>query len=169
MAEIRTFGIKSIKMGDLEADGGMGATLTILGDGNTLEGSASFTKDEDDEKIFGSEESDDPMEVILKKGVTTLEFAIADFTPATLVRVLGGTVNATSGEWESPDQAPDIEQSFEIITQRNVQIRMPRVKVKGRIEWPLSKEELGRVVVKGVVMKPTKAGEKSYYTKKLES
>jgi hypothetical protein len=154
MAETRTFGIKSIKMGPVGPGGSMGTDLTLLGDGNTLEGTASFTKEEDEEKKFNSEESDDPIEVILKKGASILEFAIVDFTPATLVRVLGGTVNGTTGEWEAPDVAPDIEQSFEALTQRDVVLKIPRGKLKTRIEWPLSKEDLGRVVIKVIVMKP---------------
>lgn len=158
MAEVRTFGMKSVKMGDVAVGGGMGTSLSLLGDGTTLEGTASFTKEEDAETPFHSEEADDPFDIILKKGVSTLEFAIVDFTPATLVRVLGGEVNGTSGEWEAPDQAPDIEQSLEVITQRNVKLQIPRAKIKARIEWPLSKEDVGRVVIKAIVLKPTLAG-----------
>lgn len=159
MSETRTFGLKSLKMGDVGVDGGMGNSLSLLGDGTTLEGTASFTKEEDAEVPFSSEEADDPFEVILKKGVSTLEFTIVDFTPATLVRVLGGTVNGT--DWEAPDQAPDIEQSVEVITQRNLKLEIPRAKIKARIEWPLSKEDVGRIVVKAIVLKPTLAGVKS--------
>jgi len=161
MSETRTFGMKSVKMGDVGVDGGMGNSLSLLGDGTTLEGTASFTKEEDAEVPFSSEEADDPFEIILKKGVSTLEFTIVDFTPATLVRVLGGTINATSGDWEAPDQAPDIEQSVEVITQRNLKLEIPRAKIKARIEWPLSKEDVGRIVIKAIVLKPTLAGVKS--------
>lgn len=154
MAELRTFGVKSIKMGDDSA------TATILGEGNTLEGTASFTKSEDEETPFYSEEKDDAIEIITKKGPAVLEFAIVDFTPATLQRVMGGEV-AVSGEWEAPDTAPDIEQYVEVITKRDVKLVINRAKIKTTIEWPLSKEELGRVVVRALVMSPTD-GSKGY-------
>lgn len=160
MSEKRSFGLKSVKMGPPEADGGMCLTPTLLGDGATLEGTASFTKEEDTEKPIYSEESDDPIEIIQKKGLSVLEFAIADLTAATMVRVLGGT--DTAGKWEAPDVAPDIEQSFEVTTQRDVVIKIPRAKVKARVEWPLTKEDLGRIVIKATVLKPKKAGEKSF-------
>jgi hypothetical protein len=156
MAEKRTFGMKSVKMGDV----GAGA-MTLLGDGNTLEGTASFTKAEDDEKPFYSEEHDDPIEVIKKKGISTLEFAIVDFTPATLVRVLGGEVNGTTGEWDAPESAPEIEQEFEVITKKDVKLTLKRAKVNGSIEWPLSREDLGRVKIKATVLAPTD-GSKPY-------
>ena len=145
--ERRTFGVKSIKMGDV------GAAPTVLGDGNTLEGTASFVKAEDEEKPFYAEEHDDPIETILKKGGASLEFAIADLTPATLARIMGGTVNGE--DWEAPDVAPEIEQCFEVITKKDVLISITRAKVKGSIDWPLSKEDLGKVKIKATVLAPT--------------
>lgn len=162
MAEKRTFGIKSIKMGDVDAGGGMGTTLTVLGDGNTLEGTASFTKEEDEENEFFAEEYDDPIETIQKKGRATLEFCIVDFTPNTLVRVLGGKVNGTSGNWEAPDVAPEIEQSVEVITKKDVLIQIVRGKVKGSIDSPLSKDDLGKVRVKVTALTPTLADTPAY-------
>lgn len=154
MSELRSFGLKSLKMGDDLL------TLTVLGEGNTLEGTASFTKNEDEETPFYSEENDDAIEIITKKGASVLEFAIVDFTPATLVRVLGGEVG-TNGEWEAPDVAPDIEQAFEVISKRDVKITINRAKVRASIDWPLTKEDLGRVVVRATVMAPTD-GSKGY-------
>lgn len=153
--EQRTFGLKSVKMGDDSA------TLSLLGDGNTLQGTASFNKAEDEEETFNSEESDDPMETVTTKGQSVLEFAIVDFTPATLVRVMGGEVNATTGEWEAPDVAPEIEQAFEVITKKDVKLTINRAKVKGSIEWPLTKTDIGRVIIRATVMKPTD-GSKGY-------
>ena len=162
MAEIRTFGVKSIKMGDVGAEGGMGTSLAVLGDGNTLEGTASFIKEEDEEVEFFAEEHDDAIETILKKGAAILEFGIVDFTPATLVKVLGGEVDGVSGAWNAPAVAPEIEQSVEVVTKRDVQIQLVRAKISASIDWPLSKEELGKVTVRAKVLAPT-AGETAPY------
>ena len=83
MAEKRTIGLKSIKIGAIGVDGAMGTVLAALG--VTDEGSATFTKEADEVKEFFCEESDDPIEMVTKKGKTTVEWAIVDFTPATLV------------------------------------------------------------------------------------
>ena len=169
MAEIRTFGVKSIKIGDVGVDGGMGNSLSVIGDGNTLEGTASFVKEEDEEVEFFAEEHDDAIESILKKGKAILEFAIVDFTPSTLVKVLGGTVNATSGAWEAPAVAAEIEQSVEVITKRDVKIELTRAKISATIDWPLSKEELGKVTVRARVLAPTKVDTPAYTINKIES
>lgn len=155
MPEKRTFGLKSVKMGDDSA------TAAILGEGNTLEGTASFIKEEDEEKEFYAEEHDDPIETILKKGKAILEFGIVDFTPDTLVKVLGGTVDGTSGNWLAPDVAPEIEQYFEVVSKKDVKIILKRAKVKGSVDWPLSKEDLGKVTVRATVLAPTD-GSKAY-------
>ena len=153
MAETRTFGLKSVKMGPV------GGTLELLGDGNTLEGTASFTKEEDEENEFYSEEKDDPIETIQKKGKAILEFAIVDFTPATLQKVLGGEIDGTSGDWKAPDVAPEIEQAFEVVTKRDVLITMKRAKVKASIDWPLTRDDLGRVVVRATALAPDDGSE----------
>lgn len=162
MAELRSFGLKSVKMGDVDVGGGMGTNLTLLGDGNTYEGTASFIKEEDEEVEFRSEEHDDPIETTRKKGKAVLTFSIVDLTPATLVRVLGGTVNGTSGNWEAPAVAPEIEQSVEVITKKDVKIQIVRGKVSASIDWPLTRDDLGKVVIKVVALTPTLADTPAY-------
>jgi len=162
MAELRSFGLKSVKMGDVAEEGGMGTALTLLGDGNTYEGTASFVKEEDEEVEFHSEEHDDPIEVTRKKGKAVLAFSIVDLTPDTLIRVLGGTVDEASGNWESPDVAPEIEQSVEVITKKDVKIQIVRGKVSASIDWPLTKDDLGKVVIKVVATAPTLADTPAY-------
>jgi hypothetical protein len=167
MPEIRSFGLKSVKIGDVGASGGMGQTLALLGDGNTLEGTASFIKEEDEEVEFYAEERDDAIETIMKKGASILEFGIVDFTAATLVKVLGGTDNA--GVWEAPDVAPEIEQSIEVITKKDVKIEIVRAKISASIDWPLSKEELGKVTVRAKVLAPTLADTPAYQISDVSS
>ena len=163
MSEKRTFGLKSIKIGEIAADGGMGTSLSVLG--VTDEGSATFTKAEDTTKEFFCEESDDPIETVTKKGITSLEWSIVDFSPVTLVKVLGGTVDTTvpaTPVWEAPDSAAVIEKSIEFITKTDVKVQIVRAKISASMDWKLGKEAIGVVKIKATVMMPTKAGTKSY-------
>jgi hypothetical protein len=157
MAEKRSFGLKSIKIGAIAVDGGMGTVLAALG--VTSEGTAVLTKEEDEVKEFFCEESDDPIEMITKKGKTTLEFGIVDVTADTLVKVLGGTADA--GVWKAPASAPSIEQSIEVVTKKDVKIEIPRAMLQASIDWNLGKEALATVKIKATVLTPTKAGEPS--------
>lgn len=162
MAEKRSFGLKSIKIGAVGADGGMGADLAALG--VTSEGTAVFSKDEDEVKEFFSEENDDPIEIITKKGKTTLQFGIVDVTPSTLVKVLGGTVDVSvpaTPVWKAPATAPSIEKSIEVITKKDVKIEIPRALITASIDWNLGKEALATVKIKATVLTPTKEGEPS--------
>lgn len=158
MSEKRTIGVKSIEIGDIAGDGGMGLTLAALG--VTVEGSATLTKEEDAETEFYCEESDDPIETVLKKGKTTLAFAIADFTAATLVKVLGGEDNA--GKWEAPDSAAEIEKSIKVTTKKNMVIEIVRAKIKSSLDINLGKNSLGQVKIVATILTPTKADTPAY-------
>ncbi len=162
MAEKTTYGVKSIKIGDIESDGTMGQVLAALG--VTYEGTAKITKAEDESKEFYCEEHDDPIETILKKGGTTIEWAITDFTPATLVKVLGGTVTGVDPDfsWEAPSAAVDIEKSIEIITRKDMKLEFVRCKISASLDISLGKEELGLVRIKATVLAPTAVGVKPY-------
>ena len=157
MSEKRTFGLVSIKIGDVAEDGGMGTTLAVLG--VTDEGSATFTKGEDTSKDFFCEESDDPIETVTKKGVTTIEWSILDFTPSTLVKVLGGTVDVTVPAvpvWQAPATSAVIEKSIEAITKTGVKIQIVRAKISASVDLKLGKETIGIVKIKATALTPTK-------------
>lgn len=165
MAEIMTIGLTSIKMGAIAVDGGMGTSLALLGDGRTLEGTARLIKEDDELTEFYAEEVDDPIYASTKKGKTRLEFTIVDFTPATLVKVMGGASNA--GVWEAPAAAADIEQSIEVITKTNLKIELVRCKVVGTFDTALGRAELGQVKVVATVLNPTKAATPPYTIEKV--
>lgn len=158
MAEERTVGLKSIKVGAIAADGDMGTTLAPLA--LTFEGSASFIQGDPEVTVFRAEEVDDPIEVLSTKGETKLEFAIADYTPSVMASVLGGEVTGTGSEavWNAPNDIPTIEKSVEIITRKNIRIRIPRAKIDAKIEMNLGKKEMGLIRIVATIMKPTKAG-----------
>jgi len=159
MAERITIGLKSLKIGDIDALGGMGTTLAVLG--KTYESTAILTQEEGEETEFFVEEVDDPVETLARKGAISLEWAILDMTPETLVKVLGGTVEGTgeSAVWKGPTEIPEIEQSIEIISKKNIKYEIPRARIKARLDVNFSKSEVGLVRVTARVLTPTLEGE----------
>lgn len=157
MAEKRTIGLKSIKIGDIAGDGGMGTVLAALG--NTYEGTATLMQDDAEETPFYAEELDDPIEILEKKGNLKVEWAIVDFDPTTLQKVLGGEVTgaAPNQKWEAPSDMPSIEKSIEIITKKNVKFEIVRARIVAKLDVNLSKKEMGLVRISATVMAPTKA------------
>jgi len=159
MARRISIGLKSIKIGAVESDGGMGTTLTAL-DG-TFQGTASLTQGDSETTEFFIEEQDDPIEIVTKQGVITVEFALVDLTPETLQKVLGGTVTGIgdAAAWSAPAETPTIEQSIEIISSKNVKYEITRARIEGKLDVKLSKKDMAVVQVKATVLTPTKVGE----------
>jgi hypothetical protein len=158
MSERISIGLKSLKIGNIAVDGGMGTSLTALA--GTFEDTATIIQEEGETTEFFIEESDDPIESLTKKGGTNIEWSIADMTPATLVKVLGGEVTGTgdAAKWNAPADVPSIEQSLEIISKKNIKYEFARVKIEARLDVNLSKKNVALVRVKAKVLTPTKAG-----------
>ncbi|NJN27153.1 MAG: hypothetical protein HC819_14835 [Cyclobacteriaceae bacterium] len=153
MAETRSIGLKSIKMGAIDAGGGMGTVLTALG--VTYRGTGSFTVEDATRQEFFSEENNFTAEetIISEPGLTQLKFAIINVAPDALQRVFGGTV--TGDKWSAPRDIFEVEQSVEVITSYNVKIEIPRAKISARINWNLSRTEIAQVEITAVVLTPT--------------
>jgi len=154
-----SIGLKSIKIGAVESDGGMGTSLEAL-DG-TFQGTASIAQADGETTEFFIEEQDDPIEIVTKQGVITVEFALVDLSPSTLEKVLGGTVAGIgdAATWSAPAEMPTIEQSMEIISSKNVKYEITRARIEGKLDVKLSKKDMAVVQVKATVLTPTKAGE----------
>ncbi|MGB4774087.1 MAG: hypothetical protein WBP45_02850 [Daejeonella sp.] len=157
MAEIRSIGLESIKLGEIPVDGTMSTVLAVLG--LTYQDSADLVEgDAQSQEIF-SEELDDPIEILETKGVKTLKWSIMDFTPDVLAEVLGGTVTGVSPDkvWDAPDETVNIERSVEIITKRGVKIEIPRAKISAKLNMPFRKRGILLVDITARVLKPNSA------------
>lgn len=152
----KSIGLKSIKIGAIAGDGGMGATLTQIG--ATVSDTAGITTAEGSTTDFKIEESDSPFySLVSDPGKKTFAWSCYDVDPANLVKLLGGSVDGTTGAWAMPDTIPDIEQSIEITTKDLWVIRMPRASVTGRLQWNLQKTKLAQVDMTATILVPTKA------------
>lgn len=161
MAEKRILGVGAIKVGDIAADGGVSTVFDALG--VTYKDTAELTQEDGEDIVHECEEQDDPIEIIPTKGKTTIKWAIVDFTPETLVKVLGGTVTGTAPnkKWEAPDAATIIEKSVEITDKKGSTITLPRVSIKAAINYKLAKSGIAQVMITGTVLQPTKTGVKA--------
>lgn len=89
MPSIATIGLYSVKMGAVAAGGGLGSSLSLLG--YSLEGSAEFMIQAPDKTYFRAEESDFPIFIKKKQGLSTLKFSVMDPDADVMVRLFGGT------------------------------------------------------------------------------
>ena len=161
MAERRLTGISKIEIGDIAVDGGVSTSFAVLG--NTYKDTATLEQAEGEVIEHEVEEAEDPVVIVPTKGRTTIQFSIIDFTPATLVKVLGGAVTgvAPAEKWEAPDVASIIEKSVKITPKSGVPITMPRVSLRARVTYPLTRAGIAQVVITGTVLQPDKVGTKS--------
>lgn len=156
MAKKRAIGLKSILMGPVGADGGMGTTLTELV-GNTVRGTAVLNSSPVEKTELLEEESDDPIEILRTGGgVFTYVWSSYNIAAEVLVAAFGGTV--VGGMWEAPDEIPDIEMSIKAETRNGIVIEAARVNISAELALNTQKETAGQVNFTGTIMKPTKAG-----------
>lgn len=89
MANVITSGLYALKVGDPAGNGGMGTSLAILG--YTREGSASFVVAAPDETPLMVEESDYPLRIKKRQGVSQIKWQVVDPDCDILVKTCGGT------------------------------------------------------------------------------
>lgn len=157
MAEIRILGVTKIEIGDIATDGGVATTFSPLG--VTYKDTATLEQEDAEAVEHECEESDDPIEMVAGSKKTTISWGIVDFTPATLVKVLGGSATGTSPnqKWEAPTTSTVIEKSVKITPKKGSVITMPRVSLKARIQYEVGKTGIAKVLITGKVLTPTKA------------
>lgn len=155
-------GLTNIKLGAIEGDGGMGTSLSNVG--NTVEGSATLTTEEGQKTDFKIEESDSPiMSINTEADTISLTWATYDCDATQLQRMFGGTiVPATSAQgetWQAPDVIPEIEQSLEGIWKNGDRLQMPRAKIKATLAMSFNRGTLSQMNITATVLQPTKVGE----------
>lgn len=150
MAEARAYGLKHIKMGDVDAGGGMGQSLTAVG--SIRQDTCDLISDDPQVDDVFAEQDDLPKETFVTTGITTLKFSLMDVSATTLEQIMGGT--ETSGKWEAPKNTPDIEQSIEIETRNGLKIEIPRAKIYATFNYQFRKRDVIVVDVTARILVP---------------
>lgn len=145
-------------MGAIAGDGGMGTTLTDVGE--ILAGSATLDFPDPTTTDFFAEASDSPIYTKVVQGIKTLKFSLVDVTNTNAAIFLGGTASGTTPncKWASPTAFPAIEKSLQIVTADSVTISICRGKVFASVVWGLDKTKIAQINVTVKILKPTKAG-----------
>ena len=157
--EIRSVGLASIKWGTPAVDGGMSTALTALG--LTYQDTSKFFTEDGQSAELYAEEEDEPIEAFDTPGLTKVELSIMNYSPDNLQRIFGGTVTGTgaTAKWSSPDVAPNVELSCEIITKTGLKIEIPRCRVTAKFNGEFRKRGLLLINISAKILKPTKAGQ----------
>lgn len=156
--ELRSFGLKSISVGDIPLDGSMGTVLAPLG--LTYQDSASLKEADPAVTDIFSEEEDWAVESFQDIGQVLLAFSIMDYTPAVLALIKGGTVSIDNGtpKWNAPQAITYIEKSVQIITKRDLLIEIPRTQMRAVINSSLKKKGISLIDIKAPIMLPAFPG-----------
>lgn len=156
--ELRSFGIKSLLVGDIPDDGSMGTVLAALG--LTYQDSASLKEADPAVTDVFSEEEDFAVESFQQIGQYMLAFSIMDFTPATLAIIKGGTVTMDTGtpKWNAPAAVVNIEKCVQVITKRNLLIEIPRLQMRAVINQALKKKGVDLIDIKAPILLPNLPG-----------
>lgn len=88
----KVFGLASVKVADIAGDGGMGTNLVTVGE--TVQGTAKFSQEDNTTTQFNIEESDSPVESIIS-AVGKISFAWSSYNIKyyILKKLFGGTGN----------------------------------------------------------------------------
>lgn len=154
-----TLGLSSIEVGAIAANGGMGTSLSTLG--QTYQDTCKMAQDEPETTEHYAEEVDDPVISISRGGKTTFSFSVMNPSVDTLKTLMGGVATsgtgATPDTWTAPDKAPAIEMSVRITPEQGLKFEIPRMKLTSKINGDFSKKGLMLVEVQGTVLQPTLA------------
>ena len=157
MSEVRTLGVEKIEISAIAGDGGVGTAFAALG--VTYKDTAELTQEDPVTTEHKSEESDEPEEVVVEKGPTTIKWSIINCDPDTLVSVLGGEATGTAPNkiWSAPDAAANIEKSIKITPKAGMVITIVRAKLTAKLNYKIARTGILQVDIVAKVLKPTKS------------
>ena len=151
-------GIFGIKFGAIESDGGVATSFAALGD--TREGTLAFNAADDQTQDIRVEEKDDPiMQTVTQKGTLDISWSMVDWDDAILIALFGGAV--VNGQWQAPDQSPDLEKSLMIVPRSGKSFVYPRVKVTAKVNY----DNTGKIFQLDITcrkLKPEKVGQSGF-------
>jgi len=158
MSKQIAYSLKSLKDGEIPDEGTMSDMLVLRG--TTYKGTASLK--EDDSTVFDvmAEEFADPDESFTTRGKRTLVFSTYDYSSDQLVAYKGGEV-AADGAWEEPENAPEIERSWQAISKDGTLIEIPRGKLRSKFNYEMKQDGVALLENTVTVLKPKGAGVKA--------
>ena len=147
MAEMLSYGVASVEMGDINAGTGLGENYADIG--KVYKDTAKLITADANVTEHFSERDKDPVIVVVEDGAMELELSIMDMGADNIVKYLGGTVTDNAGGknvWNKPRAHVNIEQAFKFTTDDGTIYEFLRCKVIGKLESEFTRK--GTAVVK---------------------
>jgi hypothetical protein len=129
-----SYGLKSVKVSDIDAVTGLATSLTDIG--KIYRETAEFTEDDPEEFEHYSELDDNPIISKTRKGVKSIMMNLMDTSADNLVKYLGGTVTSVEGapdKWNEPTTTPEIFKAFEVEMEDGSKYGINRGRVSGKL------------------------------------
>jgi len=150
-AQKLVYGIASIKLGTPTALATMPETLTQFSE--TVKGSFTLAETESTTVDAITEESAAPLASITDtEGVLSGSWKTFDYTPASLVKIKGGTVSGT--KWVAPAAPVNIETALQINTTSGAILNVYKAAVVGKFTGVISKSGFSEIEVKFKALAP---------------
>lgn len=137
-----TFGLADILVAEVLTTGLMPAVNTMTKIGEVLEDSASLTQEEGDKTEIFEEGNPTPKVVITKSGSTRIAFSLMDIEPKTLADYIGGSVNATSKEWEFDGNTKAVEKALFIKPKQGLYFKIPKASISAVLAGDMNQNGL---------------------------
>lgn len=151
MSEVRTYGLKSVLVGEPTETGAMPVVLEELC--RTYRNSFEFLEDPPELKEEHSDQDDEPVEVFATKGSKTVRFSTFDYSPETLVKIKGGEI--VNEKWAEPTGIPEIYVALRAVTDTGLEFDFPKVRLMASFNAKIIKDGLALIEV---LIKPVSPG-----------
>ncbi|WP_333661595.1 hypothetical protein [Chishuiella changwenlii] len=139
---VYTFGLAEILVAEVLETGLMPATADMGKIGEVLQDSASWTQEEGDKTEIFEQSNPIPKVIIEQPGATTLAFNLMNVDPEMLGKYIGGSVNATSKEWEFDGKKKAIEKALFIKPEQGLYFKLPKASISAVIAGDLNQSGL---------------------------
>lgn len=145
MSEIKTYGLSQILEADPLADGTFPLAAALNELCKTHKNSAEFVEEDPTYTPEYSDQQDDPIHEFVEKGGQTIKFATYDYTPATLVKLKGGTV--LNDEWSAPVTQTAIYKAIQLKLDSGNSFKFPKCRITAKFNAKLVKNGLSLLEV----------------------
>lgn len=139
MAKVTALGLASIEVANVS---GAGKEVSWEKLGLTYKNTCNMTEEDPQETEFYAEEEEDPQEIIIQRGKTTVNWSIMNLTAATCEKVFGGKYDSGSKTWKAPSATFMQEKAIKISPVIGCSFIIPRANLRAKIKADFSKQGL---------------------------
>ncbi|WP_047789449.1 hypothetical protein [Tenacibaculum mesophilum] len=140
MAEIKTYGLQMVKVGDPTVDGTFPLDADMSELCKTYKNSCEFVEEDPTITDEYSDQQDDPIHTFFEKGSKTIKFSTYDYSPTTLLALKGGTV--LNDEWSEPVSQTEIVKAIQLVLNSGNSFKFPKARITAKFNAKLVKNGL---------------------------